>query len=152
MIEDIIKKIENLRRGKGEFKTLKEHIMNLDDFQYNIIIERLKIEDEVVKKYNPKVRPALDPYVSSELGIYRRLNDIEIGKFLGYPECCIRSFVEEVRVSIDREHLKEAEEIDKHVVLTSGFIPCSLKCREAIKNKLLGHLNDEDLKVIKKVN
>ncbi|WP_456419569.1 DUF483 domain-containing protein [Methanocaldococcus infernus] len=152
MIEEIIEKIKKMRNGEGEFKVLKEHIMNLDEVQYNIILERLKIEDEIVKKYKPKVRPALDPYVSGELGIYRRLDDHEIGKFLNYPECCIKSFTEEVRVSIDREHLKEAEEINKRVVITSGFIPCSLKCKEAIKRGLLGHLNEKELEVIKKVN
>ncbi len=146
-----LNKFLELLKGDSNYKVLSEHVKKLDDFIVNVIIERLKIYDEIVNKYKPKVRPALDPYVASELGIYRRLDDWELGKFLGYPECCIKSFISG-RVVIDNEHLKEVENIDKKVVLTAGFIPCSLKCKEAIKNGLIGYLDDEDFKIIIKVN
>ena len=95
MLKNLLHKIEKLRAGELEgFKTLKEHIQSLDEFQYQQIVERLKFQIEIVEKYNPKVRPAIDPVVSTELGIYRRLDDFEIGKLLDYPECCIKSFVD----------------------------------------------------------
>jgi len=142
MLKNLLYKIEKLRSGELEgFEVLKEHIQSLDEFQY-----------ELVEKYKPKVRPAIDPMVSTELGIYRRLDDFEIGKLLDYPECCIKSFVEDVRVAIDREHLKEVEEMKEElknkgiyaIVLPSGFIPCSLKCEEAIKRGFIGYLTKEE--------
>jgi len=153
MLKNLLNKIEKLRNGELEgFKILKEHIQSLDEFQYQQIIDRLKFQIEIVEKYNPKVRPAIDPVVSTELGIYRRLDDFEVGKLLDYPECCIKSFVEEVRISIDRDHLKEVEEMRDDlknkgvyaIVLPSGFIPCSLRCEEAIKRGYIGYLNKEE--------
>ncbi|WP_423792332.1 DUF483 domain-containing protein [Methanocaldococcus indicus] len=149
---EILKKVLKLRLGDDKFKTLSNHVKNLDDALFSYIIKRLEIYESIVNKYKPKVRPALDPYVSSELGIYRRLDDKEIGEFLGYPECCINSFING-RVVIDEEHMKELKEIKNchAVVLTSGFIPCSIKCQRAIKNKLIGYLSYEDFEVILKV-
>ncbi|AAB99109.1 conserved hypothetical protein [Methanocaldococcus jannaschii DSM 2661] len=153
MLKNLLYKIEKLRSGELEgFEVLKEHIQSLDEFQYQQIVERLKFQIELVEKYKPKVRPAIDPMVSTELGIYRRLDDFEIGKLLDYPECCIKSFVEDVRVAIDREHLKEVEEMKEElknkgiyaIVLPSGFIPCSLKCEEAIKRGFIGYLTKEE--------
>ncbi|ADC69905.1 protein of unknown function DUF483 [Methanocaldococcus sp. FS406-22] len=153
MLKKLLYKIEKLRTGELEgFETLKEHIQSLDEFQYQNIVNRLKFQIEIVEKYKPKVRPAIDPVVSTELGIYRRLDDFEIGKLLDYPECCIKSFVEDVRVAIDREHLKEVEEMREElknrgvyaIVLPSGFIPCSLKCEEAIKRGFIGYLTKEE--------
>jgi len=153
MLKNLLHKIEKLRAGELEgFETLKEHIQSLDEFQYQQIVERLKFQIEIVEKYKPKVRPAIDPVVSTELGIYRRLDDFEIGKLLDYPECCIKSFVDDVRVAIDREHLKEVEEMREElknrgvyaIVLPSGFIPCSLKCEEAIKRGFIGYLTKEE--------
>ncbi|AIJ05645.1 hypothetical protein JH146_0799 [Methanocaldococcus bathoardescens] len=153
MLKRLLYKIEKLRTGELEgFEILKEHIQSLDEFQYQDIINRLKFQIEIVEKYKPKVRPAIDPVVSTELGIYRRLDDFEIGKLLDYPDCCIKSFVEDVRIAIDREHLKEVEEMREElkskgiyaIVLPSGFIPCSLKCEEAIKRGYIGYLNKEE--------
>lgn len=108
------------------------------------IFERLLLELSLVEKYNPPVRPALDPEFAVSLRLYS-FDDIEVGKFLGYPDCCIRSFVEKCRLSFDEEHLRELQEIKRlglKVVLTAGFIPCSLYCEEATKSGLLGHLDD----------
>ncbi len=160
MLKKLLYKIEKLRNGELEdFKILKKHIQSLDEFQYKNIIDRLKFQIEIVEKYKPKVRPAIDPVVSTELGIYRRLDDYEIGKLLEYPECCIKSFVENVRISIDNEHLKEVDEIREElknkgvyaIVLPSGFIPCSLKCKEAIKRGYIGYLNKEEFDNILKL-
>lgn len=160
MLKNLLYKIEKLRSGElNEFKVLKEHIQSLDEFQYQQIVNRLKFQIEIVEKYKPKVRPAIDPVVSTELGIYRRLDDFEIGKLLGYPECCIKSFVEDARIGIDREHLKEVEEMKDGlknkgiyaIVLPSGFIPCSLKCEEAIKRGFIGYLNKEEFDNILKL-
>ncbi|XRP96562.1 DUF483 domain-containing protein [Methanocaldococcus sp. 16A] len=160
MLKKLLYKIEKLRNNELEgFEILKEHIQSLDEFQYRQIVERLKLQIEIVEKYNPKVRPAIDPVVSTELGIYRRLDDFEIGKLLDYPECCIKSFVEDFRISIDREHLKEVEEMKDElknkgiyaIVLPSGFIPCSLKCKEAIKRGYIGYLNKEEFDKILKL-
>ncbi|ACX72267.1 protein of unknown function DUF483 [Methanocaldococcus vulcanius M7] len=160
MLKNLLYKIEKLRNGELEgFNVLKEHIQSLDEFQYQQIIDRLKFQIEIVEKYNPKVRPAIDPVVSTELGIYRRLDDFEVGKLLNYPECCIKSFVEEVRISIDRDHLKEVEEMKDNlknkgiyaIVLPSGFIPCSLRCEEAIKRGYIGYLNKEEFDKILKL-
>ncbi|RLF08178.1 MAG: DUF483 domain-containing protein [Thermoprotei archaeon] len=108
------------------------------------IYERLKIELSLVEKYNPPVRPALDPEFALTLRLYS-LDDVEVGKFLGYPECCIRSFVDDCRLFFDKEHLRELDELRRKglkVVVTAGFIPCSLYCEKAIESGLLGHLED----------
>ncbi|ENN95583.1 hypothetical protein J422_07052 [Methanocaldococcus villosus KIN24-T80] len=147
MMEDILKKILQMREGKSEFKKLEENIKNMDDIKFEYLINRLKTQIEIVNKYKPKVRPALDPVISFELGVYRRLDDYEIGKLLNYPLCCIKSFSEDFRIAIDREHLKEAKEINTYaIVITSGFIPCSLKCKMAMKNGLLGYMDEEEFK------
>ncbi|MCS7140312.1 MAG: DUF483 domain-containing protein [Candidatus Nezhaarchaeota archaeon] len=108
------------------------------------IHERLLLELLLVKKHNPLVRPALDPEFASALRLYS-LDDIEVGKFLGYPDCCIESFINECRLFFDGDHLRELKEIRKaglKVVLTAGFIPCSLYCVEAMKSGLLEHVRD----------
>ncbi|MHC1601099.1 MAG: DUF483 domain-containing protein [Candidatus Nezhaarchaeales archaeon] len=108
------------------------------------IYERLKIELSLVEKYNPPVRPALDPEFALTLRLYS-LDDVEVGRFLGYPECCIKSFVNDCRLFFDKEHLRELDELRRKrlkVVITAGFIPCSLYCERAIESGLLGHLED----------
>ncbi|MDI9620177.1 MAG: DUF483 domain-containing protein [Candidatus Nezhaarchaeota archaeon] len=106
---------------------------------------RLKIELQLVEKSNPPVRPALDPEFALRLRLYS-LDDAEVGRFLGYPECCIRSFVEDLRLSFDEEHLRELCELRRRgfrVIATAGFIPCSLNCSEAMKQGLLTHVEDD---------
>lgn len=154
-MEQILEKIMKVREGKTEFKALENHVKRMDDERFDYIIARLKRQMEIVDKYDPKIRPAIDPMVSSELGIYRRLDDYELGELLNYPKCCIMSFSEEARFGIDRDHLKEIDEMDKDenayaIILPSGFIPCSLKCKEAWDRKLIAFVTYEDyLNIIK---
>lgn len=109
------------------------------------IYDRLLLEMSLVEKYKPEVRPALDPLFASTLRLYS-LDHVEVGRFLGYPECCIKSFVNEGRMFFDEKHLQELNEIKKSgykVVLTAGFVPCSLFCKASIDSGLLAHLKDE---------
>ncbi len=85
-----------------------------------------------------------------------KFNHLNLGKVLGYPKCCIRKFVEEYKedgkgyICFDsaKRYLKQLEEmkikedlfglkVSKNgVVMEStiaGFIPCSPKCKKAIK-------------------
>ncbi|EHP89675.1 DUF483 domain-containing protein [Methanotorris formicicus] len=151
-MREILNKIMELREkgNNSEFNILGGYIKDMDEEKYNYIIFRLKKQIEIVEKYKPKVRPAIDPMVSMELGIYRRLDDYELGKLLNYPECCIKSFSEDFRIGIDRDHLKEAEEIKEKsnnayaIILPSGFIPCSLKCEESWKRNLIGIVDEDE--------
>ncbi|AEF96562.1 DUF483 domain-containing protein [Methanotorris igneus] len=150
-MKEILNKIQELRKkDSSNFKILGEYIKDLDEEKYNYIIFRLKKQIEIVEKYKPKVRPAIDPMVSMELGVYRRLDDYELGKLLNYPECCIKSFAEDFRIGIDSEHLKEAEEIKEKfsnayaIILPSGFIPCSLKCEKSWKRNLIAVVTEEE--------
>ena len=87
-------------------------ICRMDDFQFNQLMSRLQLEIEITRKYNPPTRPALDPVISTELGVYRG-DDENIGRLLGYPECCIiRSFSEDTRYAIDEDHLEELAELE----------------------------------------
>lgn len=148
-IKRLYEKIIELRDGNSkEYRVLSEYIQSIDEDMFENIINRLKKQIEIVEKYEIDIRPAIDPFVSSELGIYRRLDDLELGELLDYPKCCVNSFSETARYGIDREHLKELESMEFEedvyaVILPSGFIPCSLKCTEAIKNKLIGTVNRE---------
>lgn len=111
-IKQILEKIMEIREEKTESKALENHIKRMDDEKFDYIIARLNKQIEIVEKYNPKIRPAIDPMVSSELGIYRRLDDYELGELLDYPKCCIISFSENARFGIDRDHLKEIDEMN----------------------------------------
>ena len=148
-MESILKRIISIRKNPvKDLKNISSYIQNLNDEIYNLIISRLKKEIEIVKKYKPPVRPAIDPMVSSYLGIYSGLEFAEeYGKLLGYPRCCIESF-KSVRFAIDEEHLKEIEDLKEEgkvaVVITSGFIPCSLKCKEAWKRCLVGLVSQRE--------
>ncbi|HIQ38935.1 MAG TPA: DUF483 domain-containing protein, partial [Methanothermococcus okinawensis] len=148
-MEDILKRIISIRKNpENDLKNISLYIRNMDDDIYNLVISRLKKQIEIVKKYKPPVRPAIDPMVSSYLGIYSGLEFAEeYGKLLGYPRCCIESF-KSVRFAIDEEHLKEVEDLKEEgkvaVVITSGFIPCSLKCKEAWKRCLVGLVSQRE--------
>lgn len=139
---------EALRRVRGVYDSFpKVAELVAEAFLHDRLIgvyERLLFELSLVEKYNPPVRPALDPEFALSLRLYS-FDDVEVGKFLGYPECCIRSFVDMCRLSFDDEHMRELQEIRRSglkVVLTAGFIPCSLYCEEAMRSGLLDHLND----------
>ena len=142
-MEDILRRIVSIRRNpKENLRNISFYIQNMDDEIYDLVIFRLKKQIEIVKRYKPPVRPAIDPLVSSYLGVYSGLEFTEeYGKLMGYPRCCIESF-KSVRFAIDERHLKEVESLKGKgkvaLVITSGFIPCSLKCREAWKRSLIG--------------
>jgi len=169
-IKEILNKITNARKGKSGINTLNKIIQKMDDQKYEYILYRLNKQIEIVKKYNPSVRPAIDPYVSSELGVYGGLSNIEdYGALMNYPDCCVKSF-ETARFGIDAEHLKEAELIKKEIkkevingkigvkdkcaiILPSGFIPCSLKCKNAIERNLIDIVSyDEHINIIELEN
>jgi hypothetical protein len=166
-MKEILKKITSAREGKSDLNFIASRIQNMDDEKYNYIIYRVIKQIEIVKKYNPKVRPAIDPMVSSELGVYSGLDSPEeYGILMGYPKCCVESF-KSARFGIDAEHLREAEEIKAEIkkdilennksvkekvaiVMPSGFIPCSLKCEEAWKRNLIAIVSyEEHLNILK---
>ncbi|MDH5815496.1 MAG: DUF483 domain-containing protein [Candidatus Nezhaarchaeota archaeon] len=136
---------ERVRKVYSDFPKVAELVA--EAFLHDRLIgiyDRLLLELSLVEKYDPPVRPALDPEFALALRLYS-FDDVEVGKFLGYPDCCIRSFVNECRLFFDEEHLRELKEIRKvglKVVLTAGFIPCSLYCKNAVRSGLLEHLND----------
>ncbi len=158
---EILKKIEYARKGNINLGTISSRIENMDDEKYSYILYRFKKQIEIVKKYSPKVRPAIDPIVSSELGVYSGLDfPEEYGRLMGYPECCIESF-KSARFGIDAEHLNEVEDIKKEInneimegvknvkenvaiIMPSGFIPCSLKCKFAWDNNLVSIISYEE--------
>ncbi len=146
LLEEIYKRIIKVREDGCQDGP--KSICRVDEFYFSQLMARLEKEIEIVNKYNPPTRPALDPLVSTELGIYRG-DDYEIGRLLGYPECCIKSFSEETRFAIDEDHLKELEDMEIPegacaLILPSGFIPCSLKCSEAWRNGLIAHVNSDE--------
>ncbi|MCU0799631.1 MAG: DUF483 domain-containing protein [Candidatus Thermoplasmatota archaeon] len=60
------------------------------------------------------------------------------GKFLGYPECCVRSFVEHLMAGTDqdleaKEALNKFEDPDPRAYFVERFVPCRPDCPEAIR-------------------
>lgn len=166
-MKEILKKIISAREGTSDLNSVSFHIQNMDDEKYNYILYRLTKQIEIVKKYSPKIRPAIDPIVSSELKVYSGLDaSDEYGLLMGYPKCCIESF-KSARFGIDTEHLREAEEIKEEIkrdilensksvkekvaiIMPSGFIPCSLKCNESWKRNLINVVSyEEHLNILK---
>lgn len=111
------------------------------------ILPRLEIQLQIVRHFSPPVRPALDPYTSTQIGIFsKRFNDYEIGEFLGYPECCMRSFAENIRYGIDEDHIQELKGSGmKAFVTTAGFIPCSIFCKEAQSRALVSFIEPDEI-------
>ncbi|MDH7555386.1 MAG: DUF483 domain-containing protein [Candidatus Methanosuratincola sp.] len=111
------------------------------------ILPRLETQLQIVRRFFPPVRPALDPYTSTQIGIFsKRFDDYEIGRFLGYPECCMRSFAENVRYGIDEGHVQELKGSGmKAFATTAGFIPCSIFCREAQNRGLLSFIEPNEI-------
>lgn len=111
------------------------------------ILPRLEMELAIIKKHSPRVRPALDPYVSTQIGIFsRRFSDLEVGSFLGYPSCCMRPFAEEARYGLDERHSAELKLIaGKIFVTTAGFIPHSVFCTKSQMKGLIAFVSREEL-------
>jgi hypothetical protein len=130
------------------FPSFATHIARLfsEDRLFDIL-PRLEIQLGIIKKYDPPVRPAMDPYVSTQIGVFsKNFSDWEIGSFLDYPECCIRPYVEELRYSLDDEHTKELKQVmAKIFVTTAGFIPHSIFCRESHLRGLIAFASREDV-------
>jgi len=106
--------------------------------------ERLHCQLSVIENYKPIVRPAIDSEFALTLLLYS-LDHLEVGLFLGYPVCCIRSFIDLCRMFFDERHKEELEKVRSsglNVVLTAGFVPCSLNCVNAARAGLLSHLRD----------
>jgi hypothetical protein len=117
------------------------------------VLPRVRTELEIVKKTSPKVRPALDPFVSTQLGVFSHiLSDWEVGHFLDYPDCCIRPFAEEARFGLDERHAAELKGLKgKIFVTTAGFIPHSIFCGESLKKGLIAFVTEEELKGLHKL-
>uniref|UniRef100_A0A7C3J1V8 DUF483 domain-containing protein n=1 Tax=Candidatus Methanomethylicus mesodigestus TaxID=1867258 RepID=A0A7C3J1V8_9CREN len=147
---------ESINKKYRHFSTfaLRISIMFAEDRLFDIL-PRLETQLEIVRKYAPGVRPALDPYTSSQIGIFSKIDpDAEIGHFLDYPDCCIKSFSEKTRYGIDESHVEELMKLprqkgEKIFVATAGFIPCSALCKKARTRGLVAILNrseEENLK------
>ncbi|MDI9643955.1 MAG: DUF483 domain-containing protein [Candidatus Verstraetearchaeota archaeon] len=127
---------------------LASHISKLfqEDRLFDVL-PRLELQLSIVSRFSPPVRPALDPYTSTQIGIFSKsFSDYEIGSFLDYPECCMRSFSERIRYSIDDDHLNELKISGKFAfVTTAGFIPCSIFCDSAHERGLISFVEREEM-------
>jgi hypothetical protein len=136
------------------FPTFASHIAKLfsDDRLFDVI-PRLEIELDIIIKHNPLVRPAMDPYVSTQIGIFsKNYSDWEIGGFLGYPDCCMHPFVEEARYGIDERHAAELKEVKGRIfVATAGFIPHSIFCSESQAVGLIAFVTKEEFESMRQV-
>lgn len=146
---------EEAREKYIEFPNFAEHIAKL--FQENRLFEipdRLNLQLEIVKSFNPRVRPALDPYTSLQIGVFNKnFSDWEIGRFLNYPYCCIKSFIEESRYGFDEKHLNELKTLDKNCIFitTAGFIPHSIFCEESIEVGLASIIENDELILLREL-
>ncbi len=143
---------EDAKEKYSDFPSLAEHISRLfsKDYLYDVL-PRLELQLKIVEDYDPPIRPALDPYSSTQLGIFNKnFSDWEIGLLLNYPPCCIRSFADETRYQIDSRHLEELANVKDKIafVTTAGFVPHSVFCKEASDNALIGFLKIEELPLL----
>ncbi len=150
-----LSKMDDLSLVKSKFPAFPSFAENicqlfLEDRLFDIM-PRLEIYLKIIRKYNPQVRPAIDPYVSMQIGVFsKNFSDWEIGRFLGYPNCCIKSFTEEVRYGLDERHFEELKKVKKKVfVTTAGFVPCSIFCKESHSKGLASFLNK---KIVHRLN
>jgi hypothetical protein len=133
------------------FASFAGHIAKLfsEDRLFDVL-PRLEIELGLVQKYRPPARPAMDPYVSTQIGVFsRNFSDLEVGSFLGYPECCIRPFAEEARYGLDERHNEELKKLrgsGKIFVTTAGFVPHSIFCEDSHKRGLIAFVTENELK------
>ncbi|MGQ9759881.1 MAG: DUF483 domain-containing protein [Candidatus Methanomethylicaceae archaeon] len=146
---------ESAKKKYSNFPSLAEHISRLfaEDRLFDIP-QRLELQLEIVKSYAPPVRPALDPYTSTQIGLFNKnFSDWEIGGLLNYPVCCIKSFAEDIRYDIDALHLQELKNLSKGTALvtTAGFIPHSIFCRESSERALISLVKIDALPLLKKL-
>jgi len=131
-----------------DFPNFAAHIAKLfADDRLMGVLPRARLELELIKKTSPRVRPALDPFISTQLGVFsRNFSDWEVGHFLSYPDCCIRPFTEEARFGLDERHTEELKKVKgKIFVTTAGFIPHSIFCEESLSKGLIAFVSKEEL-------
>jgi len=140
-----------------EFPNLAEHIAQLfmDDRLFDVL-PRLQVQQDMVKRWQPPVRPALDPYISTQIGVFsKNFEDSETGHFLDYPDCCIRSFSERIRYALDEQHEHELAELGSrggtkpYFVTISGFVPCSVLCEESHRRRLIAFADDAQVRTMR---
>ena len=140
------------RNKHPDFPTFAEGIAKLfiDDRLFDIL-PRLELELKIVGRHSPPVRPAMDPYTSTQIGVFSKsFSDTETGHFLDYPDCCIKSFSEEVRYGLDERHAEELKNVKgKAFVTTAGFVPCSVFCKEAHAKALVCFVEFAEIKKLK---
>jgi len=138
----------NARTKYPAFPSFAAHVAKLfsEDRLFDVL-QRLEIQLGIIRRYDPPVRPAMDPYVSTQIGVFsKNFSDWEIGSFLGYPDCCMRPYVEELRYSLNEGHTKELKQIKGKVfVATAGFIPHSVFCKESHLRGLIAFIVREDV-------
>ncbi len=71
-------------------------------------------------------------FVTAQIGLANMT-----GRFLGYPECCVRSFVEHLMAGTDQdleamEALKKVKDPDPSAYFVERFVPCRPDCPDAI--------------------
>jgi hypothetical protein len=136
------------------FPNFAFHVSKL--FQENRLFDimpRLELEMSLIDEHQPAVRPALDPYVSTQIGVFsKNFNDWEIGHFLSYPDCCIKPFAEEARYGLDERHFNELRGMKgKIFVTTAGFIPHSIYCKKSQQEALIAFIDRDELKALRKL-
>ncbi len=138
-LNEILNRIENIRNGNIILGKVGDIIRNIPEDRYSYIINRLEKEIEIVKIYNPDVRPALDPMVSSELKIYSALDNVEeYGYILNYPKCCIESF-KGARFGIDNEHMNELK------VIQNSILDIENNCFGDCNNNRIVNINNDNI-------
>lgn len=137
-----------------DFPNFASHIAKLfqEDRLFDILT-RLELQKSIIDRHQPRIRPALDPHTSTQIGIFsRNFSDWEIGRFLSYPTCCIRPFAEEARFGLDERHAKEFQGMaGKIFATTAGFIPHSVHCAESLERALIGFIDAKDLSVMRQL-
>jgi len=135
-----------------DFPNFAHHVAKLfqEDRLFDII-PRLELQKRLIEANDPAIRPALDPYSSTQLGVFsKNFSDWEIGHFLSYPDCCIRPFAEEARYGLDERHAKEFQGMTgKIFATTAGFIPHSIHCEESRQRALISFISARQLEVLK---
>lgn len=65
----------------------------------------------------------------------------EVGKYLGYPECCIKWFSEE-RIEKPLDQITELTDKQEAVHSGTGFIPCPVCAEKVTKDTLFTLIKD----------
>jgi len=130
----------------------------IDDFSKGRgleVLDRIRHQISITRKFNFPVRPALDPYTSTTLNLYQLEKAEEIGRFFEYPECCVKTFVEDFKITLDQSLLGKLGRVINRgrecMVITSGFVPCTLECKKAHRSGLIVTVERDKLEQFKKL-